>query len=504
MNGVVMVYIYRLIIFFIFIVSSFSSLAAIPQATVFKAYVFFAGFSPATASIYSSPSSACSALSPLVNATGYYAFGGTIFSNGVCYLTYRENGAITTTNTWLESFLSCPVNSTLSGSSCICNLPSIENSTKTACESAPDLEDAVCKAMAKLEAASGGNSSGYYVPGKQYLFGTVCLPTDGVSAGKGCTIAFTPGIAHKVKGKDTWETWGQGSRPAGSSICSLTAGADTSPVPVPPASDPSAIPPVPPASQPAPPPVPASQSKCPSGMEEGLINLVTVCMPTRFTTETETRKTKTVDGVDQNGNPVSTTEKTVTNCVEGKCITTKETSTTSKGSDGAPVTTTKTTSTSEPKSDFCTNNPKAIECGQKGDGESSFGGNCKGGFECKGDALQCAMAEEQYKTNCKLYENDDNAESVFNKALSGKDELNTDQLKKEAEKIDIRDLDSNGYGWSSSCPADPVIQLSFGRNASFAIPFSRICGPLGAMSSAGVGITLLGAMLWVLGSKKSS
>lgn len=40
-----------------------------------------------------------------------------------------------------------------------------------------------------------------------------------------------------------------------------------------------------------------------------------------------------------------------------------------------------------------------------GDGNGSgFGGSCGGGFTCTGDAVQCAMAKEQYSKNCKIFE----------------------------------------------------------------------------------------------------
>lgn len=138
-----------------------------------------------------------------------------------------------------------------------------------------------------------------------------------------------------------------------------------------------------------------------------------------------------------------------------------------------------------------------------GEEESSFGGSCAGGFACEGDAIQCAIAKEQHIRNCKLFEPDDDQNSVTNKALAGNDEFDMDKLKGNAEKVNVAAFDQSGLGWSKSCPADPEIHLNFGRSASFSIPFSRICGPLGILSLAGVGITLLGSMVWVLGGRNN-
>ena len=140
-----------------------------------------------------------------------------------------------------------------------------------------------------------------------------------------------------------------------------------------------------------------------------------------------------------------------------------------------------------------------------GDGEKSgFGGTCKSGFACEGDAIQCAIAKEQHVINCKLFGPDSDASSAYNKALAGTDGFNMDKLKSDATSVTVSTFDSGGFGWSTSCPADPNIPLNFGgRQSEFSIPFSRICGPLSILSLAGVGITLLGSLVWVLGGKNN-
>ncbi|KKI11603.1 hypothetical protein XA67_24075 [Comamonas thiooxydans] len=166
---------------------------------------------------------------------------------------------------------------------------------------------------------------------------------------------------------------------------------------------------------------------------------------------------------------------------------------------------------SQSKDDYCKNNADSAQCkgdsnGDGKDGGGSFGGSCEGGFTCEGDALQCAQLREQYKHNCETMGKDKDANSLTNKALNGTDDKSADALKASAGQVSVSStFDQSGLGWSHSCPADPRIPLGFGgSNSEFSIPFSRICGPLGVLSLAGVGITLLGCGVWVLGGKKGS
>lgn len=208
--------------------------------------------------------------------------------------------------------------------------------------------------------------------------------------------------------------------------------------------------------------------------------------------------------------------KTDVKCVGEKCtvITTSKDAT----GDGGSVVATSLIS----RGQYCANNPKSSVCAGKvdksgstrgqeqgsgsdggdGDGEgSSFGGSCVAGFTCDGDAIQCAMAREQHIRNCKLI--DDPPDPVYAAAVDGSDGKDAESLRTDASQVSVGGFDQAGYGWGSSCPADPEIPLGF-TDASFVIPFSRICGPLSVFSLAGVGITLLGALLWVLGGRKES
>ena len=167
-------------------------------------------------------------------------------------------------------------------------------------------------------------------------------------------------------------------------------------------------------------------------------------------------------------------------CKDGKCTTTNPDGSTDE----------------KPEQEFCKENPDAPQCKK-----SNWGGSC-GSFTCDGDAIQCAIAREQHQRNCKLFD-EKTSHPAYQAAVDGTDEQSADKLKGKAEQISVgTNFDQAGFGWAKGCPADPEIALGFVQQ-SFTIPFSRICGPLEALSLAGVGITLLGCMVWVIGGKKA-
>ncbi len=128
-----------------------------------------------------------------------------------------------------------------------------------------------------------------------------------------------------------------------------------------------------------------------------------------------------------------------------------------------------------------------------------FAGTCGAGYVCEGDAIQCAMAKDQIMRNCQAYEPDNNPQSITNAAISGADNVNTDKMKADRQVVNVGSFSTSGYGWSRSCPADPVFALPWASGApSFAIPFSRLCGPLGIMSDMAVALTTIGCLLFCL------
>lgn len=241
--------------------------------------------------------------------------------------------------------------------------------------------------------------------------------------------------------------------------------------------------------------------ECPGGFG-GEVNGVEVCVKDEGSNIVKSEKKSEKKNAD--GSTEQVTEKTT---CQGKECKTETTTTTTPAGGGSS--TTNVTNVSQSKDDYCKNNADSAQCkgDSQGDGKEgggSFGGSCEGGFTCDGDALQCAQLREQYKRNCEMMDKDKDSNSLTNKALNGTDDKSADALKASAGQVNVGStFDQSGLGWSHSCPADPRIPLGFGSSGSeFSIPFSRICGPLGVLSLAGVGITLLGCGVWVLGGKK--
>lgn len=160
-----------------------------------------------------------------------------------------------------------------------------------------------------------------------------------------------------------------------------------------------------------------------------------------------------------------------------------------------------------PISEYCTLNPTAAIC--KTSVDSKFSGTCADAVPaCTGDAVQCATAAASFKSACalsKAFEADTNTDSVFAKASDGRDGINTDLMKTAAHSnsVAIDNFDMSGKGWSRSCPADPSINISWGTVSTWTLPLSRVCSPLEILARAAVGITLLGALVWVIGGSKT-
>lgn len=223
--------------------------------------------------------------------------------------------------------------------------------------------------------------------------------------------------------------------------------------------------------------------------QPGTVNGVAVCLPYG---EAEGDK-KTDTTVNSDGSRTKT--ETVTKCNGGQCTTT--TTTTKIDKDGNVSGGGSSTST-VPQGDYCARNPASAVCkaldpskppgsgtggtGGTGSGDgggdddtdkSSFGGSCAGGWTCEGDAIQCAVAREQHKRACELFEDRDNeAYKLYDKerdkegsvlgALKGNKDIDVSQY--------VNDRDD--FIGSGSCPADKVIPFSYGE---VTIPYSRIC-----------------------------
>lgn len=211
---------------------------------------------------------------------------------------------------------------------------------------------------------------------------------------------------------------------------------------------------------------------CPTGQVPGEVNGTQVCVKSSGSATSTQSTTTNPDGT-------STTTTTTTACVGDQCSTT--TTTTTKDAQGN-TTGSGTSSTSGDKDQFCIANPEAPECKNT---KSTFDGTCKNDFRCESnDVVQCAIALDQYRTNCELL-------------------AKPDRLGEDLENLigdELRGLDINTFTIErpnapsgSSCSITPFsIQVGMG---SFVVDFTHLCPYLGIIRAI---VTAFGFVMWTL------
>jgi hypothetical protein len=145
-----------------------------------------------------------------------------------------------------------------------------------------------------------------------------------------------------------------------------------------------------------------------------------------------------------------------------------------------------------------TYNPNPGDPGGNGDGdgdgdgdESGWGGDCMSGFACEGDAIFCAIAKEQHRRACKLFD-DKSAESDVYDAEAKKDALRdvTGDLPGN-EEIDITGkLSRENVLGGGSCIQNLNIVVG-GR--AITLPMTEICPFLGYLGLILVAIASIAA-----------
>lgn len=288
-----------------------------------------------------------------------------------------------------SKILSCPENSSSSGDACTCN--SGFNEKENQC-----VPKDPCDGLVDACSGSSNFTTRFVLPGNKTGVSFTCMnpvaigiadPFPGCS--KGCMAqvgGFTTAFQNAEGG---WVTTGSakysGATCDPSVINDLNAEEDPEYVPEenPTVSD-------------------APDASCPNGFK-GQVNGVTVCVPPKSSSGVTELEEK------DNGDGTKTNTKTEVKCENGKCEITK-TSTTTNTSTGSTVNSSSVTTTVD-KAVYCVNNSKAGVCkdesGGQGEGEGSggkFGGSCESGFTCEGDAVQCAMAKEQHRRMCQLFD----------------------------------------------------------------------------------------------------
>jgi hypothetical protein len=311
--------------------------------------------------------------------------------------------------------------------------------------------DAGCQGVALLDSTAFGNRD-VQIPG-QIDSGEACMPFAGSAAGTGCKVAFARDVSYRRDG--AWISEGTYSFPGATSALCTVAGA----------------------------PRPAEVDTCKGG-QPGQVNGVTVCVPFSPSTPTVSDTNKDSSTTGPSGTETKSEVKN-TVCDSGSCSTT--TTTTTTNSTGTSVS---TNTTKQGKGEYCAATPGAKECA----GKSSFSGSCAGGFVGDGDALQVAIAREQYKRNCEFYENPtEQAKFDTEAAKTGK------QYTEDTVAISSASFSqTNLLGVGAQCITDKTITV---MTATVVLPFSRVCSSLDQLGVVLLGVSFIAALMIVAKGK---
>jgi hypothetical protein len=456
---------HRLILWFVAFLS-FAASAAFPLPSVYQ----YRGQD------YSTAQAACAAYIAYVqpsNPNNTYSVGGvTEYSSyAVCRINASSAGGSWVDNVTIGKYTgSCPVGSVQTGSSCTCSEGYKDNGFGDGCvQINNDRED--CFNFSISGQMPGGDLvidyrySGNVADGSKF-----CLGVEGMTnPGRGCTVTFNrTGLLDYGGGKIVSE--GNLSMSSDSNMVDQSCALNPSPP------DPT--------KKPEPP-----EEKCKNGYS-GQVNGVTVCVtkvPDSGVGD-ETKETQSDDGTDTKR---VKTEKNTT-CTNGVCTTvTTVTTTTTNNASGVSNTTTQTSTTTEGKGTFCEENPSFKLCKDGEEDGSSFGGSCGAGFTCEGDAIQCAVAQEQHRRACKLFD-DASEESQLYQSNKGKEGNQTTNLPgNETVNVAGRIDSSDALGASAAGVADLNVTV-WGQ--SITLPFSMLNPYLAQLGNVLLAVSFLLAL----------
>lgn len=233
--------------------------------------------------------------------------------------------------------------------------------------------------------------------------------------------------------------------------------------------------------------------KCEGGFG-GEVNGLEVCVKDKGGNVIETSK----DTIKKNedGSTDKVTEKTT--CKGNTCTTEKTTTTTTNNNTSSSSTTTKT----ESKEDYCKANANAQQCKGEEEKEGKFGGSCSAGFTCEGDPLQCAIAKDQHKRNCQMFDDKTPESQLYDAEVAkGTSRDVTKDLPGNREVDVSRDLNSDDVlgGGGGRCISDLNVRV---WETEVQLPFSKVCGVLGYLGWILVAVSSLVAFRIVSSSPK--
>lgn len=463
-----MAYRFRLIFLLFLSFLSFNSFSAIPVESKF--FWFESDIKDGSFSV----AELC-ARSHYVRSGGRFSHIEGSYPNQYCYVFYSDGRGPFYHSFQRTSKDFCPQNSMASGSQCVCN-PGYEEKNGNSCvlPEPPDL----CESLAeKCETLNGSKK---WITGLRRDVGykpfKTCTPAGLVpGCNKGCVINSSGnGVFYKDQSGNYYF---EGEGTISSETCFPTSEGSGEP----PKEEDNPLPPSEPPEKP-----------CNPGEYQYAVNGTNVCLPAK------SKETIIKEEVINNNDNSTTNINTTVKCENGKC-TISET-TTNKDSSGA-TTGESTKETQVSQSDFCAQNPGSSVCkspglgGEEGEGDddkqSSFSGSCSSSFSCEGDSVQCAIALEQHRTACKLF---DESNTYF-QAFKDAEASNSNGV--ESSTVDLAShVSVDSVIGSGACPADIEVTVF---NQVIPFELSKFCRYFDAMGM----LIVLGASvgcLRILGS----
>ncbi|MGE3348522.1 MAG: hypothetical protein AB7I35_14015 [Ramlibacter sp.] len=224
----------------------------------------------------------------------------------------------------------------------------------------------------------------------------------------------------------------------------------------------------------------------PKGMCPGNVNGVEVVVPcgtvTEVTTNTGLTNVTSSVTVTTSTNTTSTTQTGTTTqvtCAGGQCTVVTTVTTSANGS----ATSTVSTGT-QAQGSLCKADPSLTVCKQ-----SSFGGSCKTGYTCDGDAALCAVATAVNKSNCALEVTDPSQEKQAYEAA--KEAGTTTGIQSSTVTFSSESFDqTDALSTSAGCVVDFPVTI---MGTTVSIPVSRVCPYLVMLGNLLLAISFLSA-----------
>jgi len=175
-----------------------------------------------------------------------------------------------------------------------------------------------------------------------------------------------------------------------------------------------------------------------------------------------------------------------TTCTNGVCTTTTTTTTTTTGGTSSG-TTTSTGTTTQSQSDYCAANKGSKLCASD-DTTKSFSGSCSS-TACSGDAIECAIAQEQAKRWCQVMDDAPSSNAAVQAANGQSQPSDHPGNASNVTTTPLGTFDQTDL-IGSSCPGDRTFAVG-GAFPAVVLPLSKLCTPASWLGNFIVGLTAL-------------